>query len=323
MMNTEAERARGCLRGLACGDALGRPVEFKSADRIEREHGTVTEMLADGTHGQPAGTITDDTDLALCIAESLVANDGFDPDDVATRFVGWLDGGPFDVGLMTSEAIRKLRNGTDPEDAGQLVWESRPEGSNAGNGSVMRCAPHAIAFRHDDDTLERVSRDSSAITHADPRCTWGCVILNRTIARLLRDDADPLGSAIGTSTGAPEELVSALRPVHEASIYRSETKVFETPLSSTGYVVDTLQTGLCCGLIADSTEEAIVDAVNRGGDTDTVGAVAGAVAGARPDTDPLPERWLREIDERQRIDSLAEALLDVGPAPADPNGDRT
>jgi ADP-ribosyl-[dinitrogen reductase] hydrolase len=322
MTNSELDRAKGCLRGLACGDALGRPVEFKSSSQIERTHGTVTDMLAYGTHGQPAGTITDDTDLALCLAESLVTNDGFDPDDVATRFVDWLDAGPFDVGLMTRDAIAKLRNGTPPSDAGQLVWESRPEGSNAGNGSVMRCAPHAIAFRNDDTDLECVSRESSAITHADPRCTWGCVVLNRTIAGLLRNDSDRLGSALEASGDAPTELLSALERVHDALGSGGDAEALGRGLASTGDVVDTLQTRLYCGLRADSAEDAIVDAVNRGGDTDTVGAVAGAVAGARPGTGALPERWLTELDACERIDSLAEALLNIGQAVKDSNGRR-
>ncbi|NHN42954.1 ADP-ribosylglycohydrolase family protein [Halorubellus sp. JP-L1] len=322
MTSPERDRARGCLRGLACGDALGRPVEFKTSEQIERSHGTVTEMLAYGTHGRPAGTITDDTDLALCVAESLVASDGFDPDDVAARFVDWLDAGPFDIGLMTRDAIAKLRDGTSPADAGQIVWESRPEGSNAGNGSVMRCAPYAIAFRNDAAELERVSRASSAITHADPRCTWGCVVLNHTIGGLLRNDPDPLGAALDASTDAPTALLSAIERVHDALDSPAHADALERDLATTGYVVDTLQTGLYCGLTADCAEDAIVDAVNRGGDTDTVGAVTGAIAGARPDTDSLPERWLDEIDERDRLDSLAEALLDVGFESADGDGRR-
>src|SRR6056297_3313744 len=114
-------RATGALLGLACGDALGRPVEFSTAAQIEREHGRVTEMLANGTHGQPAGTITDDTEMALCIARSLVAHEGFEPADIAARFVEWYESGPFDIGLMTSDALRTIRSGTSWDDAGQQV----------------------------------------------------------------------------------------------------------------------------------------------------------------------------------------------------------
>lgn len=105
---TPQDRARGVLLGLACGDALGRPVEFLTADDIEREHGRVTEMLGDGTWHQPAGTITDDTELALCVARSLAERGSFAPTDVAERFVAWYESGPFDVGTMTADAIRNL-----------------------------------------------------------------------------------------------------------------------------------------------------------------------------------------------------------------------
>jgi ADP-ribosyl-[dinitrogen reductase] hydrolase len=91
------DAATGVLLALACGDALGRPVEFRSAESIADEHGTVTEMLSHGTHGQPAGTITDDTDLALCIARSLVEQEAFDGDDIADRFHEWYESGPFDI----------------------------------------------------------------------------------------------------------------------------------------------------------------------------------------------------------------------------------
>jgi ADP-ribosylglycohydrolase len=82
---TEIANAKGCLLGLACGDALGRPVEFKSAEEIASQHGEVTEMLGYGTHGQPPGTITDDTEMALCIAESLVDHRGFAPAWITSR----------------------------------------------------------------------------------------------------------------------------------------------------------------------------------------------------------------------------------------------
>jgi len=131
----------------------GRPVEFKSTEEIASQHGEVTEMLGHGTHGQPPGTITDDTEMALCIAESLVDRRGFDPADVADRFVDWIDSDPFDIGLMTRDSPSRIRQGTSWDDAGADVWESRPEGSNAGNGernavytrdrvSELRCRTH-------------------------------------------------------------------------------------------------------------------------------------------------------------------------------------
>jgi len=212
---------------------------------------------------------------------------------------------------MTREAVGRLRDGTAPSAAGRAVWESRPEGSNAGNGSVMRCAPHAIAFADDFETLIEVSRTSSAITHADPRCTWGCAALNLALAGLLREEPAPLSAALERVDGAPEELLDALDPVAAAADGR-EAASLEDDLASTGYVVDTLRTALYDGLLADTAEAAIVRAVNRGGDADTVGAVTAAVAGARVGAGALPGRWLDPIPETDRLRELAGALAADG-----------
>jgi len=300
----DSDRVRGVLLGLACGDALGRPVEFSSATQIEAEHGQLTEMVGQGTWNQPAGTITDDTEQALCIARSLVEQRGFDPGDIAERFVGWYDSDPFDIGRMTMRSLSRLKHGDDWDEAGQEVWEQSPEGQNAGNGSVMRCPPLAIPYVDDWERLVEVSRQSSQITHADPRCTDGCAILNLIVAGLLEDADAPLQDALDdVGSDTPEELMAALRPLTRG----------ETPdtLETSGYVVHSLQTALHDGLSAESAEDAIVTAVNRGGDTDTIGAIAGAVAGARFGASTLPDRWLTALDTTAELESLAEQLRSV------------
>ncbi len=296
------EAARGCLLGLACGDALGRPVEFSSAARIEREHGRVTEMLGDGTHGKPKGTITDDTELALCIARSLANEGGFDGEDVARRFLEWYESGPFDIGLMTADAIRTYRDGAPWDRAGARVWEDRPEGKNAGNGSVMRCAPYALSYDGSESIRGFVSKRSSTITHADPRCTYGCLVLNDVLAALIHGESLALESVSReVHPEAPEELREALFELRNLS---------PSDPSPSGYVIDTLQTALYDALTADSAENAIVNAVNRGNDTDTVGAIAGAIAGARFGAESLPDQWLEHIDEASKLASLAETLIE-------------
>ena len=297
--------ARGVLLGLACGDALGRPVEFTSASEVSAEHGRLDEMVGHGTWNQPAGTITDDTEQALCIARSLVEHQAFDPGDVAERFVAWYDSGPFDIGGMTRRALIRLKRGDPWDEAGQQVWEQSPEGQNAGNGSVMRCPPLAIPYASDWDRLVEVSRQSSQITHADQRCTYGYAILNLTLAGLLEDADTPFQDALNyVSSDAPDELVTALEPLARG----------DSPgtLETSGYVVHSLQTALHDGFVADSAEDAIVTAVNRGGDTDAIGAIAGAVAGARFGASQLPDRWLGAIDEVNELEGLATQLTDVG-----------
>ena len=295
------DRVEGALLGLASGDALGRPVEFCSPEAIEAEYGELAEMVGNGTHGKPAGTITDDTEQALCIARSLVERGEFDPGDIAERFVAWYNSGPFDIGLMTADALRRIDNGVAWDVAGQETWEERAEGSNAGNGSVMRCAPLAIAFVGDLETLQRVSPDSSRITHADPRCMYGCAVLNCTIAAMLVASEQPLTTALGAlSTDAPDSLVRTLESIPD--------DIDPDELQNSGFVLDTLQTALYHALTADSAESAIVSAVNEGGDTDTIGAVTGAVAGARFGMSALPERWLEDLQTADELRALAQEL---------------
>ncbi len=300
----DLDRARGVLVGLACGDALGRPVEFDTASTITAEHGKLEEMVGYGTWNKPAGTITDDTEQALCIARSLVEQQEFDPADMADRFVAWYESDPFDIGRMTLRSLSRLEKGATWDEAGQQVWEDSPEGSNAGNGGVMRCPPLALPYATDWDQLVDVSRQSSQITHADPRCTYGCAILNLTVAGLLEDVDTPLQDALDyVADDAPEELVTALEPLADGT----SPGTFET----SGYVVHSLQAALHDGLLASSAEEAIVTAVNRGGDTDTIGAIAGAVVGARFGASQLPDRWLSAIDETAELESLAVDLVEV------------
>ena len=308
MANDCRSQAQGILLGLACGDALGRPVEFQEPNQIERIHGRVTKMLAHGTHGQPAGTITDDTEMALCIARSLVEHDTFEPDDIAARFVDWKQSGPFDIGIMTSSALQRIQNGESWDEAGHREWEASMEGSNAGNGSLMRCAPYAIAYQDEPAKLVEVSRQSSAITHADPRCQWSCALFNRTLANLLADVERPLETVLDDiGSELPDDVRNAVEPVTAAR--RGEP--VDISLENSGYVVTTLQAGLYHGLTAETAEDAIVDAVMMGGDTDTIGAVAGAVAGARFGDDALPERWLTEIGEADELRQLAFDLIEL------------
>lgn len=299
------DHGAGVLLGLACGDALGEPVEGWSPDRITAEHGTLTEFV---TGRVPPGGLTDDTEQALRLARSLVECNEFDPDDVSRRFVEWFESGAVGIGGLTRRVLIRIADGDHWDQASEDVWKVSPEGRNAGNGSVMRCAPLAVAYTHAPDELAAVSRTSSRLTHYDPRCVHGCAVLNLTIAGCLSGDSDPLKGALSAlPDNAPDELVAALEPVPD--------DVDPNALSPTGYVVDTLQAALYHGLAASSAETAIVNAVNMGGDADTIGAVAGAVTGARFGTDGLPDRWIDDLDRAEELRRLGRELADLDPDP--------
>jgi ADP-ribosyl-[dinitrogen reductase] hydrolase len=307
------DKARGTLLGLACGDALGRPVEFKSRRAIQDKHGTLTEMVGGGTWNKPAGTVTDDTEQTLCIARSLAENGEFVPEDVARRFVDWYEAGPFDIGNMTRDALNRLRGNEESwHEVGEDVYEDLRTQPNAGagNGSVMRCAPIAVAYSDDYNELFQASFDSSWITHADPRCTYGCALLNRAIAGLLdeEDEYEVVEEAVSFCRERVEdepntdELFEAVEDARELD---------EDDVPNSGYVVSTLQASLYYALTAEGFEEAVVDAVNNGGDTDTVGAVTGAIAGARFGAPEIPNRWTTEVDESDELKAVATATHEI------------
>jgi ADP-ribosyl-[dinitrogen reductase] hydrolase len=295
------DRYRGCLLGLACGDALGGPVEFESRDSIRaRFPDGLRNFIGGGWLHLEPGEITDDTQMTLAIAESLAATDDLDMDDVATRFIAWYRSNPKDIGNTTRTALRYLANGVSWDESGdRAMRESR---SSAGNGSVMRCAPAALRFRRDPGLLVSASIDTARITHADPRCTAAAVAVNQAIAFLLNG-----GERSDVVTAAIEGITDV--ETREA-ILRAPT-MQESDVRSGGFVLDTTAAALWAFTTTDSLEEIIVTAVNLGKDTDTTGAVAGAIAGAHYGASTLPERWLSHLQYRDRLVELADRLLDM------------
>jgi ADP-ribosyl-[dinitrogen reductase] hydrolase len=295
-----AERYAGCLLGLACGDALGGPVEFKSRAEITRDFPDgVREFVGGGWLRLAPGEVTDDTQMTLALAEGL-GPDGLDMEKVAAAFLAWYRSNPKDIGSTTRKALEKLAAGQSWEEAGEAVQrEALPEGVGA-NGSVMRCAPVALRFRRDRAALVHASIDSARITHADPRCTWGAVAVNQAIVHLL--EGGPVRDvARAAADGIDERRVrETLRhaPTLTADIVRGN-----------GYVLNTISAATWCLTNRPSYEEAVVTAVGLGEDPDTTAAVTGALAGAAYGTRAIPERWLNRLHRRNELEALAARLL--------------
>jgi ADP-ribosyl-[dinitrogen reductase] hydrolase len=302
MVNPESlrDRYRGVLLGKAVGDALGATVEFMSPAAIQSKHGTLRNIVGGGWLSLPKGEVTDDTQMALCIAHSIVDRQGFDADDISARFVAWYRSNPPDIGNTTRHALGQLASGVHWTDAGQNTHVAiRP--NDASNGSVMRCAPVALLNRLHPDRNVQQSIDSSRITHANPLCTEGCVVLNSAIAALLNDPhTDPVAAAQTHATS--HRMHEALTGVTEQS---AET------LDAGGFVLSTLQSAFWAVTRHDSFEDAVVAAVNLGQDADTTGAVAGALAGARWGAAEIPDRWLEVLIARDELTVLADSILEL------------
>jgi ADP-ribosyl-[dinitrogen reductase] hydrolase len=303
----------GGLWGAVVGDALGVPVEFKYRDEVRRD--PVTGMRGYGTFNLPAGSWSDDSSLLLCTADSLAR--GFDPGDIALRFMRWMSeglwtpyGNAFDIGHATRDAIGRLKRGVLPDHSG-----GAKEGDN-GNGSLMRIIPVALFFRQSgvDEMILRVHQVSS-ITHRHPRSLMACGIYCLMVRHLLagRSPRDAYGDAIGMAAG-----------IYNAEPFHAETRHFsrvlegrieelsEDRVNSSGYVIDTLEASIWCLLTTGSYDEAVLKAVNLGHDTDTTGCVTGGLAGVYYGMSAIPEEWVGTVARREEIQGLFGNFMNSG-----------
>jgi ADP-ribosylglycohydrolase len=307
-MLTAAKTLSG-LMGLCVGDALGVPVEFTS--RAERVKSPVTTMLGYGTWNQPPGTWSDDSSLTFCLAESLCR--GYSLDTIANSFWRWYKaaywtarGELFDIGQTTHEAIMRLKQGVLPHQAGGKV-----ENSN-GNGSLMRILP--MAYCHKiltfDELIARV-HDVSAITHGHARSQMACgIYISIAIALLAGENPQAAYlqglNKIHTIYTSGEFL---LQTPHFRRIFSGEiAQIPIAEINSGGYVIDTLEASLWCLLNSSSYSEAVLQAVNLGGDTDTTAAVTGGLAGIYYGVENIPQDWINQIARKQDIINLAQRL---------------
>jgi ADP-ribosyl-[dinitrogen reductase] hydrolase len=294
------DRYRGALLASAAGDALGATLEFMTRDAIERQYGQLRDIVGGGWLHVAPGEITDDTQMALCIARSLVERQGFDADDVAARFVAWHASRPKDIGNTTAHALEQLARGVPWQTAGQHTHVTlRPR--DASNGSIMRCAPLALYARADPAQNARLATDASRITHANPLCVAASVALNAAIAALL-DDPSADARAIASDATDNAQLRAALAEIPQRDA---------SSLDAGGYVLATMQSAFWAVTQHATLEDAIIAAVNLGDDADTTGAVAGALAGARWGMSAIPERWLDVLQPRDELLTLADGLLEL------------
>ncbi len=269
------DRARGCAVGAAIGDALGMPLEAKPPRPLD-------DLVRDMVRGRlPAGSFTDDTEMALALAESLLAHRPLDPADLARRFIAWADTRPSDIGVHTSRVLWRLRSGDPWDVAAEAVQEENR--ASAANGSLMRCWPVALACWSEPEALRRDSVLQSRVTHVHIDCLAACVFANTMIAALLRG-ATPTEAFDEARTTVP--LSDDLRDTVELAESRRRER-----LRNSGWVHHTLESALWGLLNTDSFEEAVVQVVNLGGDADSAGTVVGALAGAAYGLSAIPERW--------------------------------
>ena len=292
------DRARGAMLGLAVGDALGSTLEF--GPRIASVKNYHREMIGGGPFGLEPGQWTDDSAMALALSKSLTLRKGFDPVDVMEQWVSWYRTGEysstgtcFDIGGTTRAALTRFERDGDP-------FQGLTDEHTAGNGALMRLAPVAIFGLDNEAEAVRIAREQSRLTHAHPACVDACDYFVRLLRLTILGEEDPIKLALVKWTGHPE-VVRA-----KAALWNGLAR---KDVRSTGYVIDTLKAALWAVSASGSFEQAVVLAVNLGGDADTVGAVAGALAGARWGERSIPPRWLESLAWRSKIGAAALSLV--------------
>ena len=292
------DRARGALVGLAAGDAVGTTVEFCPPGTFE----PVTDMVGGGPFSLAAGQWTDDTSMALCLAESLVECDGHDPGDQMRRYLRWwregyfsATGRCFDIGTTTRTQLARFERTGEPHD--RSIDEEA-----AANGSLMRLAPVAIRCAHDSEAVVEQAAASSRPTHAARRPVDACKLLAAMTAALIR--GEPLAAVFDPGFWSQGDLHEAV-----AAVARGSWRGKEPPaIRGTGYSVAALEAAIWAVAGARDFRDAVLRAANLGDDADTTAAIAGQLAGAAYGASGIPADWLSKLALRGRIESLADAL---------------
>ena len=311
------QRIVGAFLGLAIGDALGAPLEFLRPEIAKARFGRLTEMV--GNHTWKPGEWTDDTSMALGVARGILAgaNGQDEIEKTGEEFLAWAPSAK-DVGSTISATFRNFRAMNDWFEASRQTPQAL-SGSAAGNGSLMRILPVALAFSDQDEML-RHSALYSAMTHFDPQAEVCCALYCLWISRLLNgeDKREAWIAALYESknlkhfdkrTPGP----SPLPPEFWPRLENIENLKFEQlqPSGYAGYVVECLEAAVWCVLHFDSLEETLVEIVNLAGEADTMGAVAGGACGAIYRLDAIPARWLEALYQRDELEQTARQLFDL------------
>lgn len=294
------DRAIGTLMGLAIGDAVGTTLEFKVRD----SYPPLTDMVGGGPFGLKPGEWTDDTAMALALADSLLADPNLDESDLMERFVDWYEKGEysctgscFDIGITTRAALFRWLDDGNP-----LAGSTDPQ--TAGNGSLMRLAPVAIRHWGNRPLMRDVAAKQSRTTHGAPEAVDACVAFAEALADAIEGakPSEVLRGRSGPYSGSVGPIM--------AGTWRGKKR---DDIRASGYVVHSLEASLWCVECTTSFREAVLLAANLGDDADTTGAITGQLAGAIYGNRSLPQDWVDRVAWGQRIRSIAYNLNSTRP----------
>lgn len=322
MKNDIRDKIKGALYGVAVGDALGAPLEFMSADKIMQRYGCVTEMVGGGWLSVLPGEVTDDTQMTLAVAEGIVANPDDPTEEVGARFIEWACSGPKDIGGTCSASISGARSIAAKEKAEDVDKPSfrqwiaasmRTAAMNGqrsgGNGALMRTVYPGLFYRDLQEAKQEAS-DISRMTHWDRESDDACQLYTQIVHRFIQAEYTAAEETDRHARDGMKNII--LRTTLKDTPYDiAELQGHQGNLNPTGYVVDSMKCAVSFFWHAESFEEAVVDAVNFGGDADTIGAITGGLAGAYFGYSAIPTRWTDALapEIKARLDALTDAAV--------------
>lgn len=304
-----ADRVRGGLYGLAAGDALGATLEFMTGDQIRARYGVLREIAGGGWLNLRPGEWTDDTEMALAVAEGVLADPENPVPHIGEGFLRWRATNPPDIGGTVRAVFHAYDRLEDWYRAAEAVHART--GMTAGNGALMRTLPLAFAYPGPVELYVRCM-EVARMTHWDPEAGLTCFLYCRAAQHAVRGAG--LAGAWDRAVEEMLEVAPAGKMSRAAAALAGKLEGVlawpEDRLRPTGYTVDTLACALWCAANAGSFEEAVVRAVNLGGDADTVGAVTGGLAGVMYGYGAIPARWVDKFGgaQRERLDAAAGGL---------------
>lgn len=298
------KRFEGCLLGLACGDALGAAVEFQPPGSFP----PLTDLVGGGPFNLAPGQWTDDTAMALCLADSLIRCNGFDARDQMERYCRWRDEGLwsstgvcFDIGYTTAAALRRFEQSGDP-------YAGSTDPLTSGNGSLMRLAPIPMFYVEDLQKVVYYAGESSRTTHASREAVDACRLFAVMLALALRGESKHV---ILFETYSryfeSEDLAPAIAEIAQGCYLHKK----ESDIIANGYVVNTLRAALWCFWQAENFRQAVLLATNLGYDSDTTAAICGQIAGAFYGVEKIPRGWLSCLARATEIRHLADQLYEL------------
>jgi len=297
----------GAVLASAAGDALGAPHEFGPPLGPDVQ----LVMSGGGALGWEPGEWTDDTSMALCLAESLVERKCFDPIDQLSRYVRWWKEGHFSVKGYCFDIGNQVRAALAEHVATRKPFCGPTESQNAGNGSLMRLCPIAIAYVGAPADALAYAALSSRTTHGNPECVDACRYFAGLLVGAMRGVVkETLLSAMFCPAG-DGWLADPLQPKVDAIAKGSFKTRMPPMIKGSGYVVECLEAALWAFHATQSFEEAVLCAANLGDDADTTAAVCGQIAGAFYGESAIPSKWLQKLVMRDTITSLAVSLLEI------------